>query len=148
MPIADFNKDNAFVITIRKLNLIINDNIIKITKKIIYISSILFIFSIIGTIFIRECWIVLIAALLLLIFNTIKFNDILKDSKLKDVRDLIYGNEYSIIYVNNEKIFDMIQTIKEAQGKIIILNEMLTFELFIISVLLALTTLLKIFSII
>jgi len=129
---ADFNKDNQFVIIMRNEQNILYTQSINMTKKFI-LSVILYITISIFSIITNIYWLpICVLSILNIIFNIFEWRIILTVSSLNKVNNIIYSDEFSSTFVNNEDIFNLIRLMNDAKGRLSSYINKLTFD-FILS---------------
>ena len=127
MAMASFNKENPFVIIMRKLDVELYDKSLKMTKHM-FISVVSSITVALGLlVFSIASWPILAIAIAMGIFNIMTWRQIVYDSEYAKVNQIIRGDEFSAIYVNNEQIFDVIGLMNQAKGELIYFTNQLTF---------------------
>ena len=132
MSIADFNKDNPFVIVIRKLEIDIYNKVMEMTKLLYVLSISSIIISIIISIIFNN-YSSLIFSLLTTLYNVVSWRNIVTKGEFPTVNKLIYGDEFSAINVNNEKLFEIIQSMNTAKGELSNYNNKLYYDIAILS---------------
>lgn len=123
MAIADFNRDNPFVIMCRYKLDDLKSNLLKITKSQIITgatsfvapSSYLALFFDTGFYF---YFLPITFTISLFVISLILYKNILKYSVYKELNSIIYGNEYKSINVDNERLLDLLLKLNLTIGKI------------------------------
>lgn len=110
MAMADFNRNNTFVIIMKNRADELSTKMIAMIKSFIVISLCLLILSIVSIFTIPNKIIPDVSILFIILNGYYSFN-MMRSSSLKKVNDIIYGNAYSIIDVNNEDIFNVIENL-------------------------------------
>jgi hypothetical protein len=120
MAIADFNRDNPFIIIIRKLEDELYKKTLVMTKCVILYSVITFILSVSMTIMSQNVvlFLLIIFTLISILHNAVYWKLIVSKGEFSTVNKIIYGEEFSSTTVNNEKLFDMIQSMNIAKGEL------------------------------
>lgn len=116
MAISDFNKSNPFVIIMRDRADDLTRTSVSMVKD--YIISIIcaIIIGVMG-IFILKTSIVLLITIIFEVYNALILLKTLSSAELKRVDDIIYGNAYNVIDINNEELFSVIEDIDYVRGK-------------------------------
>ncbi len=118
MPIADFNKDNPFVIIMKDKNSLIHNLSNETLKSILISLNICLIYTFIVTILCRDIRTIFIWSYIVIRFFIIfsQLVNTLKSKQKEFVNKVIYGNEYQLIFANNEKILEVISKQDEVIG--------------------------------
>jgi len=118
MAMNQFNRSNPFVIKMRAINDQIYEDLHSILKRLIVINILFLIFNIIFAIFSAKLITVLIVYLVYIYSLALLIRQILRKSELTKVNEMLSGNEYQSINVNNEAILDIICKYHEVYGKV------------------------------
>jgi hypothetical protein len=142
MALADFNRLNPFIIKMRHNSDELNKNVMS-TIKLIFIAFAVYLISLILVILFGECSVfsILFLTTPLLISGVLLYNT-MKLSEMRAIDDIIYGDEYKDIYVNNEKIDEIIGNLQKMNGRILLLHEYVMLQIsvyFIVYVVIILT---------
>lgn len=118
MPIADFNKDNPFVIIMKDKNSLIHNLSNDTIKSILISLNICVIYTLIVNIFCKDIRTLFIWSYIVIRFFIIfsQLINTLKSKQKEFVDKVIYGNEYQLIFANNEKILEVISKQDEVIG--------------------------------
>lgn len=118
MPIADFNKDNPFVIIMKDKNSLIHNLSNETLKSILISLNICLIYTFIVTILCRDIRTIFIWSYIVIRFFIIfsQLVNTLKSKQKEFINKVIYGNEYQLIFANNEKILEVISKQDEVIG--------------------------------
>lgn len=146
MPLADFNKDNPFVVIMRILSDELEKKTFEMTKTLIRTGIFISIFTILSAIFIKYGFILIPLFVMIMAYNIITWTDIIKKSELPSVNKIVYGDEYSAINVNNEKLFEIIGNMNIAKGELKYFTYKLYFDIPIVAGIIAILILVQIFS--
>lgn len=126
MTMNDFNKSNPFVIIMRDRYNEFTMSAVKTLKSLVIEFIILFL-GLTYIILFEKYKLIFTASISILVIsyflNLFFLYKAIKNSETAQIDDMIYGNKYSIINVNNEQIFDIIQKINYNKGKIDYLYE-------------------------
>lgn len=126
MSMNDFNKSNPFVIIMRDRYNEFTMSAVKTLKSLVIEFIILFL-ELTYIILFEKYKLIFTASISILVIsyflNLFFLYKAIKNSETAQIDDMIYGNKYSIINVNNEQIFDIIQKINYNKGKIDYLYE-------------------------
>lgn len=126
MSMNDFNKSNPFVIIMRDRYNEFTMSAVKTLKSLVIEFIILFL-GLTYIILFEKYKLIFTASISILVIsyflNLFFLYKAIKNSETAQIDDMIYGNKYSIINVNNEQIFDIIQKINYNKGKIDYLYE-------------------------
>lgn len=115
MAIADFNRNNPFVIMCRYKSEELKNQMLSMTKEHMYtgvtlaVTLILLIFDSIAYKF-YTVWFLLIGLIILIwyISSLYMLKKIINDSVYHEINSILYGNEYNIINVDNERLMDIL----------------------------------------
>lgn len=133
MGMSDFNRNNPFVILMRDKSDELNLYFVKTIKFIIY-EIILTIISVVSLYFVTRTINTLLIIFLILsnIINIFLFYNSIHHSKNYEINQMVYGNGYKNINVNNEAILDIIEKINYMIGKVEFIIEKILWDMLII----------------
>lgn len=151
MAIADFNRNNPFVIMCRYKSEEIKNQMLNMTKEHLYTGVTI---SVTLILLISECiihrrytyWFLLVG-LILLIWYLLSINmlkKIINDSVYHEINSILYGNEYNIINVDNERLMDILLKADFILGRIYQQKMMIKYTRYCILALLMLIMILSI----
>jgi hypothetical protein len=140
MSLADFNKDNPFVIIVRKLEDVLYKDVMLLTKKLYILTIIMFLTSVASMVLAGD-FIPLIFSSISIMYNITSWKSIVTKGEFANVNKLIYGDEFSAINVNNEKLFETIQSMNMAKGELSNYGNKLYYDFIIILSLMSYTIL-------
>lgn len=124
-----YNRENSFMLVLRNLDIELSRSIFMVTRQSIVPIVCAAFASIIAMIIDIRCWIAVIYLCISIVYFSMQLRYILKNSTLKEIRNILYGNTYSIINLNNEKVFNLILTTKELIGMCKLVRRRIIFEL-------------------
>lgn len=130
MSIADFNKDNPFIVIIRKMENELYKEVMTLTKYMYVYTVITFILSCTITIITKDLSLVLFSIFSIL-YNIYVWRNVVSKSEFANINRIIYGEEFSAILVNNEKLFDVIQSMNIAKGELHLFNDKMNYDILI-----------------
>lgn len=131
--IGELNKDNPYVIQLLESYESLELKSIRITREYVHTVIVIILTALISLfIFLYPLRFagIICPAILLVTVSTIIFlykilQDVLNTSPLKEIRRIVYGNQYERIYVNNEKLLKLIQEVTRYEGKTHVLSKVL-----------------------
>jgi hypothetical protein len=116
MPMSEYNRNNPFVIHMENSYHKISDNLIDFTKFIIVASIAIFISMVVACILFRNIF-PIIFVIVSYAISYIVIKEFMKSHiNLNYVKEIVNGPDYSVIQVNNEKIYKVICNLMRMEG--------------------------------
>lgn len=151
MAIADFNRNNPFVIMCRYKSEELKNQMLNMTKEHLYTGVTI---SVTLILLISECiiycrytyWFLLVGLILLIwyLLSIRMLKKIINDSVYHEINSILYGNEYNIINVDNERLMDILLKADFILGRIYQQKMMIKYTRYCILALLMLIMILSI----
>jgi len=116
MAMADFNKSNPFIIIMRKRSGEVNQGAIQIIKTFIISSLWMVLMSIADGLILQEL-VITIVTIIFILFEAFSIVNVLKGSAMMDVNNIVYGDHYSVIDINNEDVLKIIEQMDYIKGQ-------------------------------
>lgn len=115
MAIADFNRNNPFVIMCRYKSEELKNQMLNVTKEHLYTGvtiAVTLILLILDSSIYRfyTYWFLLLGLIVLIWFllSIHMLKKIINDSVYREINTILYGNDYNIINVDNERLMDIL----------------------------------------
>lgn len=133
MAMADFNKDNPFIIIMKNRSSDVNRLSMNLIKTFIISSLCMLAISILGIVTLHSI-IILIPTIIFILFNAYLIINLVRGTEMKQVDQMIYGNQYSVIDINNEDVLKIIEQLDYIRGKMSNVISMLSQNVIIICI--------------
>jgi len=145
MALADFNKSNPFVIQMRYESDRLNSVVLNLSKKLIILMIAYIPTAILSYFALKWRFFEILYLTAPLVITSLAFYYVIKHSDNKRINDILYGNEYKDIFVNNEELFKINCNLRELIGRVSILQEIIIMHI-IIYILISIISILTLFA--
>lgn len=124
MAISEFNRNNTFVILMRMRSEKLATSRLKITRSIITYSLFEILLTICSFVFFpfKTAICSALAVLLIVLLNISEYANTMASPEAIKINKIIYGDDYSVININNEEILGIIEGVDVLIGKIAMLQ--------------------------
>lgn len=145
MALADFNKSNPFVIQMRYESDRLNSVVLNLSKKLIILMIAYIPTAILSYFALKWRFFEILYLTAPLVITSLAFYYVIKHSDNKRINDILYGNEYKDIFVNNEELFKINCNLRELIGRVSILQEIIIMHI-IVYILISIISILTLFA--
>lgn len=130
----DINKAHPFIVLLRKRNDELDTSILETTKKLLSFSIMTVLTCIITYIVTKSfnyLWIYILIGAWNILTSFLFIRKSVKNSYTESVYNFIYSEEFNTVYVNDEKMINMIEDINKVFGIVEFVNEKIIFDIIV-----------------
>lgn len=142
--VSSLNMNNPFVLVMEKEYVATRKALVAYTRKSITVMVILSIIDIIAGIFTGNYFLYSFMLISSDIFLWITLKNTIRDTNLKKVNEIVFGEDYNIYKINEEDVYNTTRTLCTMRGNISGNNRLLNFNI-MIHILIIVSTLIQFF---